>query len=323
MCAEHEAERWPLIDSWWAGYVDRHMVIEDSDTARTLDREWMAEQWLGLDTWWNIYTETGHPTVTELADVLERSADKWNHADAPFDSDPLSADLTEERFLRGPLRPRQEEDWSQWLAQLLRPSTELVTELFGADVARAPDEVWREDQLLNPGGKSRFADVIVCYNDFGFSVEVKLDDEAYRKTTETAALIEKQYDDREWNHILLLPASKTGRLRSIFDTPVEPDDDGRLQIESNESGPVAVLYWEDVAASLRSLLRRGATVDDHWAANAYLFCALIEQHILGFKPRPVIERLAAPSNVVDTIQPINFADSLEKQLTYLRTRAEL
>lgn len=320
---DRKADTRHLIDSWWAGYVESGMLVTDSDTARTVNQAWLADQWPRFDIWWDIYTETGHSTALELADVLEQSTENWSNADGPFDTDPLNAYVTNERCLRGPLQPSREEDWSQWLAQLLCPFAELVTELFGADVDHAPDDVWREDQLLNPNGKTRFADILVCYDDRGFSVEVKIADEGYRKTTDTVGLIEQQYDGREWTHVLLLPKSKTDRLRAILNTPIETDDDGRLYLDSNESEPIAVLHWEDVTESLRSILRRDAAVDDHWTASAYLFCALVEQQILGFKPRPVIERLAAPSNVVDTIQPIFFADALEKQLTYLRTRTEL
>lgn len=323
MSTEHGADTWHLLDSWWTGYVKSRRVVTDSDTAQTLDQEWLDSQWYNLDSWWDSYTEIGHSTALELANILEQSTENWSNADGPFDTDPLNAYATNERFLRGPLQPSREEDWSQWLAQLLHPSAEFVAELFGVDVDQAPDDVWREDQLLNPNGKTRFADILVCYDDRGFSIEVKIADEGYRKTTDTAGLTEQQYDDREWTHVLLLPMSKTNRLKRILNKPIEADDDGQLYLESNESRPISVLYWEDVTESLRSILRRGEAVDDHWAANAYLFCALVEQDILGFKPRPVIERLAAPSNVVDTIQPIIFADTLEKQLTYLHTRTEL
>ncbi|MFC7767847.1 hypothetical protein ACFQS5_03755 [Salinirubellus sp. GCM10025899] len=81
-----------------------------------------------------------------------------------------------------------------------------------------------------------------------------------------------------------------------------------------------MIYWRDVTAAIRSLLRRNAVVDDHWAANAYLFCAVAEQQIMEFRPQPVIERMVALANVVDSLRPIQFAEILEKQLTYLRER---
>lgn len=323
MNTERGTTKWSRIDSWWAEYAKSGMVVTDSDTARVLNRERLTRQWSDLETWWDCYTESGHLTAVKLANTLEQSTEKWRDADGPFDTDPLNAHATNERFLRGPLQPRREEDWSQWLAQLLRPSAEFVAELFGTDVDNAPDEVWREDQLLNSDGKTRFADILVCYDNRGFSVEVKIADEGYRKTTHTAGLVEQQYDDREWTHTLLLPMSKMDRLKEILNATIAVGDDARPYLESSESESIEVLYWEDVTESLRSILRRGAAVDDHWAANAYLFCALVEQRILGFKPRPMIERLATPSNVVDTLQPILFADVLEEQLNYLRTRTEL
>lgn len=37
--------------------------------------------------------------------------------------------------------------------------------------------------------------------------------------------------------------------------------------------PIDVLYWRDVTAAIRALLRRDDVVGVHWAASAYLFCA--------------------------------------------------
>lgn len=82
------------------------------------------------------------------------------------------------------------------------------------------------------------------------------------------------------------------------------------------------MYWRDVTAAIRSVLRRGVAVDDHWAANAYLFCAVAEQQLMNFQPQPVVRKVAGSANVVDTLRPIMLADSLEEQLTYLRERGE-
>ncbi|WP_021074871.1 hypothetical protein [Halopenitus persicus] len=285
---------------------------------RALRRQQLTDVWDELGPWWDEYAETGYETAVRIADLLEQSNDDWEDSDAPFDADPLAADLTGRSVSRGPLRPDGEVAWSRWLAQLLRPSAALVPELFDVTASQAPSEVVREDQLSKEEGTFRRPDLLVFYADRGISIEVKLGDENYQKTSETAALVERQYGDRHWRHALLLPSRKKERLASIVDPPLDHGAGDRPTVEWDDPGPIDVLYWRDVTAAIRALLRRGDVVDEHWAANAYLFCAVAEQRLVGFQPQPAIERLAAPGNVVDTIQPIAFADVLEEQLTYFR-----
>jgi hypothetical protein len=280
----------------------------------------MSESWDELDSWWTLYAETGHATAKKIADLLDCSNEEWQQSDGPFDVDPLAADLTLDRLSRGPLQPTNEVGWSRWLARLLRPSSELSTELFGVEADQHPDEVVREDQLAKVGKQAshRRPDVLMLYPDLGVSIEVKLGDENYKKTADTAKLTEYHYDDLEWTHHLLLPKSKIGRLESIVDPPVRSDPGGELQVAWADPGPVSVIHWRDVTAAIRSLLRRNVIADPHWAANAYLFCAIAEQQLMNFQPQDAIQRLATPTNVVDTIQPVRLAATLEEQLTYLR-----
>lgn len=314
---------WDEFDLWWQAYADSPTFVQGSASAPEFLIERLTDSWNELDPWWDLYTETGHVTAVMIADLLDRSNPEWRQSDNPFDTDPLAADLTMDRFRRGPLQPTDEVGWSRWLAQLLAPSAALVTELFDVEVDQPPGKVLREDQLSKQDGSFRRPDILVRFADRGVSIEVKLGDENYQKTADTARLIEYHYADRKWAHTLLLPKGRTGRLDSIVEPPVEARPDGRLQIEWDDPGPVSVIYWSDVTAAIRSLLRRGVAVDDHWAANAYLFCAVAEQHLMNFQPQPVIERLAAPANVVDTLQPIALADTLEEQLTYLRAVLDL
>jgi hypothetical protein len=317
---------WDNLDSWWPAYTDSSPVVQDSPSTRGFVIERLTDSWDELDPWWDVYTETGHAAAVEIADILDRSNEVWRQSDSQFDTDPLAADLTLNRPQRGPLQPSNEMGWSRWLAQLLRPSEELVTELFDVEVDRPPVEVVREDQLSKQDGADgsfRRPDILVFHTDRGVSIEVKLGDENYRKTAETARLIEQDYNEMEWTHGLLLPKTKNGRLDSIVRPQVEQRPDGQVQIEWDDPGPVSVINWRDVTAATRSLLLRGTVVDDHWAANAYLFCAVAEQQLMGFQPQTVVKRLADPASVVDTIQPIRLAASLGEQLTYLRARQQL
>lgn len=318
---ERLSDRWDELDPWLQARAESSLLARDSASTRVFGRERPSDCWDELDPWWDAYAETGYETAVAISDLLERANEEWKHSEAPFDADPLAADLTGERFPRGPIQPSVEVSWSKWLAQLLRPSAALTTELFDVPVDRAPSEVVREDQLSKRDGSFRRPDVLLFHADRGVSIEVKLDDENYEKTAETARLVERHYDDREWSHVLLLPEGKTTRLDALVDPPISRRD-GQLRVEWDDPGPVGVKYWRDVTAAIRSLLRRGAVVDDHWAANAYLFCAVAEQRIVNFQPQPVIERLAEPANVVDAVRPIAIDDALGEQLSYLRERVD-
>jgi hypothetical protein len=308
------ADCWEDLDPWWQTYTDSSPLARSAASTRTLVTEQLTDSWNELDPWWEIYTETGHETAVEIAGLLDRSNEEWRRSEAPFDTDPLASALTRDR---GPLLPNNEEGWSDWLARLLRPSAALITELFDVEVNEPPDAVVREDQLSKEEDGFRRPDVLILYPDRGISIEVKLDDPHYGKTAETAGLIERDYPDQEWTHALLLPERNIDRLRSNVEPPVRSPPEEGLQIEWEAPGPVSVLYWRDVTAAIRTLLRRAEAVDDQWAANAYLFCAAAEQQLINFQPQPMIDRIAESADVIETIQPIGLAGALEEQLTYL------
>lgn len=316
------ARHWKAVDSWWDSHVDSNSTAQISNPGRVLGMEQFAQPWEELGPWWEAYTEIGHQTAVEIADELEESNERWHTSKAPFDTDPLSADLTRHRRIRGPLQPGKEVNWSRWLARLLRPSDTLVSELFGVDVAHPPDEVTREKRLPKQDGSFRRPDILIQHAELGVSVEVKLGDTNYQKTPDTAHLVEQQHDTIEWEHTLLLPQRKTEKLEAIVSPPLTRRGDGQLHIEWETPGPIDVVYWRDVTATIRSILRRGIFPDDHWAANAYLFCAVAEQQLIGFHPQSTVERVADPNGVVDTMQPIGVADTLAEQITYLRERVE-
>jgi hypothetical protein len=313
-------DSWDEVDPWWQAYTDRSPLVRAHTSARVLSTDQLAESWDEIDPWWDIYTETGHDDARQIAELLDKSNDEWAQSPGPFDTDPLAADLTGRLVSRGPLQPNGEVEWSQWLAQLLEPSGALVTELFDVMVSQAPSEAVREEQLSKEEGTFRRPDILVFHPAQGISIEVKLGDENYQKTSETAVLVEQHYADLQWTHALLLPRRKQERLAATVEPPLDRGSGDRLVVDWDDPGPIDVLYWRDVTAALRSILRRGEVVDDHWAANAYLFCAVAEQQIMGFQPEPVVEQLSTSADVVNTLQPIMLADTLSEQLTYLRER---
>lgn len=303
---------WEELDPWWKDYAAT-AVSPDPHDLTALDNAWEE-----LDTWWDTYAEVGHETAEKIAELINESNKEWEQSDSLFDTDPLAADLTRTRFGRGPIQPGNEVEWSRWLAQLIASSEELVSELFDVEIDQQPEEVVREDRLSKREEGFRRPDLLIFHADTGISIEVKLDDENYGKTAETATLVECHYAGREWKHTLLLPKRNHSRLESVVEPAVTSSGGGPLRVQWNEPGPIDVIHWCDVTAAIRSVLLAGNIIDDHWAANAYLFCAVAEQQIMNFQPYPVIQQLAEPENVADTIQPIKISDSLEEQLTYLR-----
>jgi hypothetical protein len=287
-------------------------------SARELATEQLTDCWTELDPWWDVYTETGRETAVQVADLLARSDDMWRNSAAPFDTDPLSVDLSGERFPAGPLRPSGDAEWSGWLARLLGPSPALVAELFDVPIDRPPEEIIPEAEFETEEGSVRQPDVLLRYADHGVSIEVGLGEENYRETAEAAGRLERRYDDLEWTHVLLFPRGKPSRLAATIEFPLDSGRGG--QPGAAHTSPVRVVHWRDVTAAIRSLLRRGGAVDDHWAADAYLFCSLVERRILGFRPAPVVEQLTDPACVVDAVRPVSIAHALEEQLTYLRKK---
>ena len=311
------ADNWSELDLWWRAYADSEPHVRTAGSSRTLFLEQLTDEWADLDSWWNAYTEIGHETAVDIRELLRESNEAWRQSPVPFDTDPLAAAVTGDE---GPLLPSTEEGWSDWLAKVFRPSAALVAELFDVPVSRPPDTILREDQLAKDDGGFRRPDLLLFHADRGISIEVKLGDEHYEKTEETAWLAERQYDDHEWHHTLLLPERKRDRLSTIVAPAVSPRQNGRLQVEWDNPGPITVVFWRDVTAAIRTVLRRGDAVDDHWAANAYLFCAAVEQQIIGFQPQSRIGQMADPATIVDTVQPITVAGVLDDQRDYLNTR---
>lgn len=310
---------WNHLDEWHGSLDEKTPVAHDCIASGGIGETKLADSWSDLDPWWREYITTGHETTEHIADMLVQSNEAWKNGPGPFDSDPLHADVTGKYDERGPLRPTGEVAWSRWLARLLQPSQAFVSELFDVSVNEPPQEVIRENRLEteNDDVAYRRPDILLCHPEQGISIEVKLDDPNYSKTAETAKLVEQQYDGK-WTHTLLLPQRHASRLDATVEPGLTDRADGHPQIEWDDPGAIEVLYWRDVSAALRTLLRRGDIVDDHWAANAYLFCSVVEQQLLGFSHQEEIEQMAEPSDIIDTTQPIALADTLEEQLTYLR-----
>lgn len=180
------------------------------------------------------------------------------------ESDPSHSNWTAFR----PLRTNREEDWSDWLQHFISTSRTgfFSKEIFshsgftnGAQCARP--RVHREDV-----SEDRRADLVIQWSKNKHSqLEVKVGDQAFSKTAETALKLEHKYPAAEWTHYILLPAE---------------DLDTWQKLAHAEAPLVYAFTWDDVAVALRRSLRcRGE--GRCWRTWAHGFCGLIEQKRLG------------------------------------------
>lgn len=313
-----EAGHWEHLDTWCAAHRSAYDLPRiDADTA-TLTGCWTDKQWQTLDSWWQRYDTLRTEAAQALQAELQHSDDRWQRSNSRFDVNPLSTDWRTHQRTRGPLRPNQEENWSQWLAHLLRGADGLLLgELFGGQYSQLPRRVEREAHL--PGEESdRYADILVFFGGQGISIEVKKGDEHYEKTTHTATLTEDTHA-HDWTHILLLPKYKYPALRGSVKESLSEPDTGRPRIHSDQSGDIDVVFWREVSGAIRSVLLGDVTLPPHWEASAYLFCTLIEQKLLDYNPAPVVSDFVAADGVGTSAGVLRVATGGPKeQISYLQ-----
>jgi hypothetical protein len=305
---------WGELDTWWDSYTDIETVKIATDLSSVGGE---SPAWSEIDPWWSEYSDSQREYLRELSDVVDSLNEAWKSSDCKFDRDPLTADWRRTTASAGPLRVNQEENWSQWLAHLLRSSSgEFIDRLIGNGFDDSPNEVRREIVFRDSTSKDRRIDILTEYVGRGVSIEVKIDDESYRKTLHTARLIEKQ-DYREWLHVLLLPRYKEQSLRATFGDEILDREDENTTITSSGSEDILVLYWEDVGLALRRTLLNDEEEDPHWEASAYLLVTLIEQRLRSFEPierKEGDESSAVRSPDIWTLKSVDIAD----QISYLK-----
>lgn len=355
MLSPVSSEDWPAIDSWWSSFTQDCPLIlatapirELPDVAKaqswsTVDPLWTAFEadqeslftevhiqelsdhsegaaWETVDDFWNSYTEQQQDELLELQELMAHLDETWIDGASTFEDDPLTTNWRSESQYEGPLRTTiNEEDWSQWLAHLLRTSSgPFAQELLGAPSTH-PTSVRREVVFYGEGTQRR-VDILVEYDDVGISIEVKQGDKHYRKTPETAGLVERN-TQRDWSHVLLLQKDKLPRLQQTFGDDLTRPEDSRPLIQSDQSSDIDVRYWQDVSRVLRQVLIEGHEPDSHWEASAYLFITLIEQRILGLHSFSFVESITNANTdmtVAPDIHRLVVAEP-KKQIDYLRT----
>lgn len=193
----------------------------------------------------------------------------WDELLADLGGDPGSRDWTGFR----PLRQYREEDWSDWLAQLLEDSESglFAAALFrhesGTPVSYARPAVQRE--VIHEGYR---ADLVVEWPDRSYThIEVKVGDPNLAKTLETAYKMQASFASltRRSDVLLLLPEQ-----REAFEAECRRLPEMRTR--------VVPLDWLDVARALRTVLPNRDAESINWRVWAHSFCGAIEQGLLRF-----------------------------------------
>lgn len=277
--------------------------------------------WDVVDEWWPRYTSGLTGELIELHDVLRELNEQWEASACPFDVDPLTINWTTDIPQSGPLRTNQEENWSRWLAQLIRDSKgAFTTAVFDTEFDPQALQVQCEKAFQDEQVHDRRVDIIAQSANRGVTVEVKIEDEHYEKTGEAAYLAEKNDPrDRTWAHYLLLPKRKNNELQGSFGDRVrETGSQIRIDPMNPEERHVAVLYWSDVARVIRHAILIDAEPSDHWCASGYLFTTLIEQRIMDCYPLSTIERVQTERVGISDVTRLQAIDPAD-QLAHLKT----
>ena len=272
---------WSSVDSLWDAFESDHETLFAEQNVQALSDDSEEEAWATVDALWTNYSDLQQDDLQELRRLMAELQETWEGGASTFDEDPLTANWRPTSQYEGPLRTTvNEEDWSQWLAHLIRTSSGPFAHALLGTPDRPPTRVRREVVFFDDNSERR-VDILVEYENRGVSIEVKQGDEHYAKTPETAGLIE-QNDRRDWSHILLLQKAQLPRLQQTFGDGVEQTDEGSPTVQSDQSADIDIRYWQDVSQLLRQLLCEGREPDSHWQASAYLFITLIEQRVLRF-----------------------------------------
>ena len=229
--------------------------------------------WAGVDKWLAVEEARLGPARERISQLRAW----WHEALADIGGDPSVRDWTTFRALR---RDR-EEDWSDWLAQLLEDST---TGWFAwALLARFEERAIRTDYMAacvqrEVSYDGYRADIVIEWADASTytHIEVKTGDPNLDKTLMTALKMERRELPRRSRSdlILLLPEQSEAWSQACA-----------RQVVMGER--VRMMTWIEVARALREALRHAEGEPVHWRAWAHAFCGVIEQQLLRLPAGPL------------------------------------
>lgn len=202
---------------------------------------------------------------------LARARARWDALLEDLGGDPSAKDWTTFRMLR---RDR-EEDWSDWLAQLLEESTggRFASELLGGL------EGMRRESYATPVvhreafSEGHRADLVVVWSDKTYThIEVKVGDEELAKTLKTAETVERRFTGYQRRSDILLLLDKQ-----------QPSWRAYCRRDPLSGQRICPVTWLDVARALRMALTERGAESIQWDVWAHAFCGAIEQDLLGFR----------------------------------------
>jgi hypothetical protein len=195
---------------------------------------------------------------------------KWDRRLRPLGGDPSTFRFDDFRQLR----LSREEDWSDWLAWLLRTSeTGAFAEvLFGQHMNRrsrslVAQEVKREELTED---RKRRADIVVRWKSGQTTdIEVKIQDRQIEKTFETAMKLKGRSPRSKWYHFILLLDERMPDWHAVASNHADNEE-------------IHAIPWDNVVLALRRCLwdEREPLV---WRTWAWTFCGAIEKRILRLK----------------------------------------
>lgn len=189
-----------------------------------------------------------------------------------LDGDPSARDWTSFRTLRR----EREEDWSDWLAQLIEDAKtgRFASFLLGSIEHRsAPSDYLAAEVHREVPHEGYRADLVIEWTDDSYThIEVKVGDPDLGKTLGTAEQMEKRFgSDRRRSDVVLLLPGQRGAWEAECRTQPQMED------------RVKALDWSGVARALRGALPKGAGESTHWRVWAHAFCGAVEQDLLGMR----------------------------------------
>lgn len=201
--------------------------------------------------------------------ALAQERASWDELLDRLGGDPTARDWTS--FL--PLRRDREEDWSDWLAQLLEDSTtgRFAHALLGASEGQSMSSYAQPSVHREVPFEGCRADLVIEWADSSYThIEVKVGDPHLAKTQGTAQKIATRF------------AHMACRSDAVLLLPTQMNSWNSLRTEMSDR-VVHSLTWIDVARALRRALSHSTDESVQWRVWAHSFCGAVEQDLLGLR----------------------------------------
>jgi hypothetical protein len=238
----------------------------------------LRASWSFLDGWstpvpipsWS-QTEPWVASLQELAAEERRRVARlraeWDRDLEDLGGDPTAVDWSTFR----PLRRDREEDWSDWLAQLVGDSADgaFASYLFGTAERRAQEHYVPESVEREYAVEDRRADLVFRWADGRYThVEVKVGDPHLEKTPDTCDKVRRDLGCEGTDFVLILPEQENAWRDLRESTPA--------------CAKIHMLTWRDVSRALRRTLLE-AHESIRWRVWAHALCGTIEDDLLGLR----------------------------------------